>query len=61
MSDELTEQVGKTIDTALATERIEDGQEWRDWAQPSIKGGTGWAHKWTRKLEAWKRVSAVHG
>ena len=49
-----------TVDLETAAERSKDGKEWRDCVQSSMKGEVGWAHRWTKKLEAWQPVSVKH-
>ena len=50
----ILQDLDRAVDSERKQQRAESGKAWATWVQTSLQGGVGWAHRWTRNLEAWK-------
>jgi hypothetical protein len=56
----LIEDLDKSIDSERSKSNLAASKAWASWVQTSLQGGVGWAHRWSRNLEAWKPASTFH-
>ena len=51
---ELHDQVKKFLDQEKSSESQGASQSWKQWVSDRMRSGVGWAHRWTKNIQAWK-------